>query len=247
MARKSREGNRPEGGDILSALREELEQRVDERAKAGTQRFFREKVTCYGVKTPVVQEIARRYFRALEGRSKEEIFALCEALYRTDTCEEAYIAAEWAYRVRDRYVSGDFSVFGEWIAKYVNNWAKCDTLCNHAVGSLVERFPGHLADLKSWTGSGNRWVRRASAVTLVLPARKGMFLEDIFDISGRLLSDGDDLVQKGYGWLLKEASKAHPEEVFRFVMDHRKHMPRTALRYAIEKIPAEWRKRAMEK
>jgi 3-methyladenine DNA glycosylase AlkD len=55
------------------------------------------------------------------------------------------------------------------------------------------------------------------------------------------------MVQKGYGWLLKEASRAHQAEVFDYVMKNKAVMPRTSLRYAIEKMPAELRRKAMER
>ena len=60
-----------------------------------------------------------------------------------------------------------------------------------------------------------------------------------------LLLDKEDLVQKGYGWMLKEASNIYPMVVFKYVMKHKDVMPRTALRYAIEKMPKDWKKRAM--
>jgi len=82
---------------------------------------------------------------------------------------------------------------------------------------------------------------------LIIPARRGKFLEDILTIADILLTDSDDLVQKGYGWMLKEASKPHQEEIFNYVMKNKKVMPRTALRYAIEKMPPELKRRAMEK
>jgi 3-methyladenine DNA glycosylase AlkD len=84
-------------------------------------------------------------------------------------------------------------------------------------------------------------------VTLIIPARHGLFLPDVFRIADGLLLDSDDLVQKGYGWMLKAASEAHQKEVFNYVMKNRFRMPRTALRYAIEKMPAELKKQAMEK
>jgi len=175
------------------------------------------------------------------------VFALCEELFRSDYCEEAFIASDWAYQVRNNYSEYDFFTFERWIENYVNNWAKCDTLCNHAVGSFIEKFPAYIANLKIWTASDNRWVRRASAVTLILPARKGNFLNDVFEISDSLLTDKDDLVQKGYGWMLKEASKSHQQEIFEYIMKNKKNMPRTALRYAIEKFPKDLRDKAMEK
>jgi 3-methyladenine DNA glycosylase AlkD len=108
-------------------------------------------------------------------------------------------------------------------------------------------YPEFVSNLKGWTGSENRWLRRAAAVTLILPARKGDFLEDVFEMADLLLSDDDDLVQKGYGWMLKEASKKHQQEVFDYVMRNKASMPRTALRYAIEKMPEDLRLRAMER
>jgi len=230
---------------LLADIRTELLSHSDEKTRDGSRRFFREPITCHGVPTPVVRRIAGTYFRQLRSAGKEEVFALCEELFRSDYCEEAFIAADWAYRLRARYEPGDISIFRAWIERYVNNWAKCDTLCNHAVGAFIEQFPGCIADLKEWARSENRWMRRAAAVSLVLPARNGLFLGDILEIADLLLHDGDDLVQKGYGWMLKEASKAHQEEVFEYVMAHRKDMPRTALRYAIEKMPGELRDQAM--
>jgi 3-methyladenine DNA glycosylase AlkD len=82
---------------------------------------------------------------------------------------------------------------------------------------------------------------------LILPARRGDFLPEVFTIADILFLDKDDMVQKGYGWLLKEASRTHQDEVFEYVMKNKARMPRTALRYAIEKMPVELRRKAMER
>jgi 3-methyladenine DNA glycosylase AlkD len=108
-------------------------------------------------------------------------------------------------------------------------------------------YPEKIKDLRIMAGSGNRWVKRASAVSLIIPARKGMFLTEIFGIAETLLTDTDDMVRKGYGWMLKAASQAHQKEVFEFVMKNRLVMPRTSLRYAIEKMPLDLKKAAMAK
>jgi 3-methyladenine DNA glycosylase AlkD len=237
----------PVTGDIISAVRKELVQQADEHTRESFHRFFREGVTCYGVKTPAVRAIAKRYFGKIEQEGKNRIFSLCECLLQSDSCEEAFIALDWAYRMRGDYEPGDFPVFERWISRYVNNWAKCDTLCVHAVGSFLEQFPRFIEELKAWTRSPSRWFRRASAVSLILPARRGAFLSDILEIADLLLKDEDDLVQKGYGWMLKEAGRIHRKEVFEYIMMHKKEMPRTALRYAIEKMPEDLRHRAMER
>jgi 3-methyladenine DNA glycosylase AlkD len=233
--------------NVIARIRKDLALNADEKTKSSSSRFFKEKIMCYGVKSACVGKIAKEYFNEINNEDKKEVFALCEELFRSDYCEEAFIASDWAYQVRNNYSEYDFFTFERWIENYVNNWAKCDTLCNHAVGSFIEKFPAYIANLKIWTASDNRWVRRASAVTLILPARKGNFLNDVFEISDSLLTDKDDLVQKGYGWMLKEASKSYQQEVFEYIMKNKKNMPRTALRYAIEKFPKDLRDKAMEK
>ena len=233
--------------NILPAVRRELKSQADDKTRGSFQRFFKENVTAYGVKTALVTRIARQYFKEAKPLGKSGIFALCEELLKSDYHEEAIIAAEWAYWLRKEYEPADFIIFEGWLSKYIDNWAKCDTLCNHAVGSFVEKYPRYISNLKDWTRSENRWLRRAAAVTLIVPAKEGKFLKDIFEIADSLLLDKDDLVQKGYGWALKEASRTHREEVLDYVLRNKNMMPRTALRYAIEKMPADLKKLAMAK
>jgi 3-methyladenine DNA glycosylase AlkD len=230
---------------ILEEVRRELRERADGRTKASGMRFFKEEVALHGVTSAEVGAIGKRYFAAVECLEKGRVWALCEGLWESGYLEEALIACQWAYRLRGRYERGDFRVFSRWLKRYVGNWAACDTLCNHTMAAFVDRYPNHLGELKKWARSRNRWVRRAAAVTLIVPAREGRYLGDIFEIADVLLGDEDDLVQKGYGWMLKAASEAHRVEVFEYVMRHRKEMPRTALRYAIEKMPEGMKRRAM--
>jgi len=230
---------------ILREIRRELKANADPRTKAAGQTFFKEEVTLYGVKTSVVAKIAKRYFVQINEMDKDDVFELCEQLWQSGYMEESFVACQWAYCLRDRFTPGDFRVLTRWVKRYVTNWASCDTLCNHTIAAFVEMYPKHLADLKKWAKSKNRWVRRASAVTLIIPARNGLFLDDVFEIADILLLDSDDLVQKGYGWMLKAASQSHQKAVFEYVMRNRCNMPRTALRYAIEKMPAAMRQKAM--
>ncbi len=233
--------------DVLAAVRQELLESVDEKTRESAKRFFKEEVRFHGVKSALVKKIAAKYFREIKDRDKKEIFSLCEQLLQTGYGEEAFIASEWAFSIRRAYKPEDFLVFERWVDLYVDNWAKCDTLCNHTIGSFVEMYPEFVENLETWARSENRWLRRASAVTLILPARKGDFLKEVFEISDLLLEDKDDMVQKGYGWMLKEASKKHQAEVFDYVMSKKARMPRVALRYAIEKMPTDLKRKAMEK
>ncbi|NTW33939.1 MAG: DNA alkylation repair protein, partial [Bacteroidetes bacterium] len=168
-------------------------------------------------------------------------------LWQFGYLEESFIACNWTFHIHKNYEPNDFIIFEKWVSQFINNWASCDTFCNHSVGAFVELFPEYLKELKRWAKSDNRWMRRASAVSLIVPAKKGKFLEDIFEIADILLLDQDDMVQKGYGWMLKVASQAHQTEVFDYIMSKKSIMPRTSLRYAIEKMPEELRMLAMKK
>ena len=232
---------------IIKKIRQELKSNADEHAQNTGQRYFKERVRLHGIKTAAVKKISKEYFKEVEGMSKDEIFDFCEELWKSGYIEESFIACHWSYFLREHYETRDFAVFERWVNDYVGNWASCDTLCNHTIGTFIEMYPEYLSDLKTWGRSPNRWMRRASAVSLIVPARKGMFPKDIFDVADILLLDKDDIVQKGYGWMLKAASETHQEEVFEHVLAHKKNMPRTALRYAIEKMPRELKDKAMEK
>jgi 3-methyladenine DNA glycosylase AlkD len=212
---------------IVEDIRKELIDNSDEKTRISGERFFKEPVKLHGLKAAITEKIGKEHFSKLKGKKKSEIFELCEELWKSGYLEEAGIACNWSY--------------------YVCNWASCDTLCNHSVGTLVEMYPERISELKRWSKSQHRWMKRASAVSLIVPARKGLFLTDIFEIAGTLLLDKDDMVQKGYGWMLKAASESHQKDVFDYVFKNKSIMPRTSLRYAIEKMPKELKTKAMAK
>ena len=233
--------------EIVERIRAELQSSADEAYRRSARRFFKEEVRLYGVKTATVGKIAKRYWREVEGLEKGEILDLCEELLRTEYCEDAFIVSYWSPRLVNRLAPEDLALFERWIETYINNWAKCDALCNHAVGDFIERYPESIRRLAAWAESENRWLKRAAAVSLIIPARRGRYLTEVFEIADRLLSDGDDMVQKGYGWLLKEASRLNQKEVFDYVVRNKKAMPRTALRYAVELMPKALKSEAMKK
>jgi 3-methyladenine DNA glycosylase AlkD len=180
-------------------------------------------------------------------KPKEEIFQLCEKLLNTGYVEERTVAFDWAFRLKKNYAESDFRILESWLKKYVQSWGACDDLCTHALGAFIFQFPKSVSKVKEWAKSTNRWARRASAVTLIYSIRRGKHLEHVFEIADSLLMDKDVMVQKGYGWMLKEATKHYPQEIFKYVMAHRKEMPRTSLRYAIEKLSPTLKKKAMNK
>ncbi|MGA1864998.1 MAG: DNA alkylation repair protein [bacterium] len=232
---------------IIQKIRAELKSNIEDSAQKSFSRFFKEEVKYYGIGAQYIKKIARKYWKEIKGLDKKEIFGLCEELYSSDYLEEAAIVSYWLPNLADSFELKDLELFRSWVERYIDNWAKCDGLCNHTVGSFIERYPERVSALKAWAKSNNRWLKRAAAVSLIIPARKGRFLTEVLEIADLLLADKDDMVQKGYGWMLKESSKNHQKEVFDYVMKNKKIMPRVALRYAIELMPKELRAEAMRK
>lgn len=222
---------------------------IDPKVLASSHRYFKEgeAVKVHGVRMSEVSKIGKASLQQIKDLPKEKVFEFCEELWKTGYLEESVIACIWAESLHKEYKTADFKIFEYWVHNYLTNWADCDTLCNHTVGNFIMMYPEYIAELKKWATSSNRWVKRASAVTLIIPARKGLFLNDIFEIANILLLDKDDLVQKGYGWMLKAASQAHQQDVFNYIVSKKSVMPRTALRYAIEKMSADLRAEAMGK
>lgn len=232
---------------ILVRLRSDLTASADITTQASYQRFFKEPVKYYGVKNGIVDKIARTYWQEIKHLTKKEIFTLCEDLWKTDYTEEAFVVANWVPRLTKQFERKDLQLFHKWVDAHINNWAKCDNFCNHTVGNFMNKYPDMVVELEKWAKSDNRWLRRAAAVSLIIPVKRGQFIYNVFRISDILLRDKDDLVQKGYGWLLKEASRLNQDVVFQYVIRNKRIMPRTSLRYAIELMPSELRTEAIRR
>ena len=212
-----------------------------------TLSFFKHEIKCYGVSNPDSQKIGKEYILRLKKHTKEQIWDLCEELFRSEYLEESLIACQIAFAQKKHFTESDFDLFESWVKNYINNWAVCDTFCNKVIGEMMFRFPNTLERVKSWSLSENLWVRRASAVSFIYPGKRNMYVDHQFEIALILLEDKEDMVQKGYGWMLKVLSSARLNDVFQFVQMYKARMPRTALRYAIEKMPTELKVVAMKK
>ena len=238
----------PDAAIILDRIQADLQNHADPEFRARIAEYCgQEDDRFLGVRTPIVREIGAEYFKEVKSLGIDGVLKLCERLFKTTLSEHRTIAFDWTFRCRSQYRSKHFAVFERWLEVYVDGWGSCDDLCTHALGDLILRYPEFVPRVKQWSRSDSRWLHRASAVTFIYGARRGKNLEHVFQVADALLTDPDDMVQKGYGWMLKVASKTYPDEVFDYVMHHKAAMARTVLRYAIEKLPEERRRRPMRK
>jgi len=237
---------------MLEAIRSELSAGGSAETAKSSQHAFKDEIKTYGLKVPETHRLAKRFLKEIRagGLTKSEVFWLCGALWASGYQEEAIIACDFAGAERKQFAVEDFDIFADWVNRHVSNWATCDAFCNHTVGDLLTDYPELVPRLMEWAVSENRWMKRAAAVSLIIPAKRGLFHSQVFLIADVLLEDRDDMVQKGYGWMLKETAESGLEAeraVFDYVMQRKAIMPRTALRYAIEKMPRELREQAMSR
>jgi 3-methyladenine DNA glycosylase AlkD len=116
----------------------------------------------------------------------------------------------------------------------INNWDLVDLSCPQIVGDFLLKRDRSI--LYSLAGSKNLWERRIAIIS-TFPFIKNNQFGDTFKIAEMLLDDEHDLLHKAVGWMLREAGKRDKESEVKFLNRHYKSMPRTMLRYAIEKFP----------
>jgi len=118
--------------------------------------------------------------------------------------------------------------------KHINNWDLVDLSAGKIVGEYLAKKNKTI--LYKLAGSKSLWERRIAIISTGNFIGKGMF-EDTLKISAILLTDKHDLIHKAVGWMLREVGKRSEKNLLGFLKRNYKQMPRTSLRYAIERLP----------
>jgi 3-methyladenine DNA glycosylase AlkD len=124
----------------------------------------------------------------------------------------------------------------------INNWDLVDASCRHILGEHLKTHPRAILD--KLCRSKNLWERRIAIVSTMTLVWVGE-LDDAMRIAEALLKDEHDLMHKAVGWVLRETGRKDRARLLAFLESNYAHMPRTALRYAIEHFPLEQRKKLL--
>jgi 3-methyladenine DNA glycosylase AlkD len=242
-------GNRPGVPPSVSRAAADVRRQLQRMARpAGTfdaSRYFRGDVTLgfYNVGTAAMRDMARTIYRVhRDAWSVTDALRFADALIADRHLEVKSVGIELLARYRREFTPGLLPAWKRWLARNDSaNWATTDAMCGALIGPLIASHPPLVARVAGWAGDRNLWVRRASAVSLVGLARKGVALEAAYGVARRLHADREDLIQKAVGWLLREAGKTDPARLERYLRQHGPEIPRTTVRYAIERFPAKKR------
>ena len=226
----------------LQLLRQDLKKLSNPKKAKLLSRFFKsgkgengEGDIFLGVTVPESRKIAIKY----KSLSLEEV----EDLLKSKIHEERLIALLLLVHNYQKHPEKRQEIYNFYLKSAknncINNWDLVDLSCHQIVGEyLLDKDRAVLYKLAS---SSNLWEKRISIISTAAFIRKNQF-QDTIRISKLLIKDKYDLIHKAVGWMLREVGKRDISLLRRFLNSHYKEMPRTMLRYSIEKLPEKQRK-----
>jgi 3-methyladenine DNA glycosylase AlkD len=222
-----------------------LERLADKRTAKFLQQFFKTETGQYGegdiflgIRVPVVRKLANEY-KALSTRETLSLLRspIHEArLFSLIVFVRSFAKADEGEKkqIYDLYLDN---------TKYINNWDLVDISAPPIVGAFL--MAKSKTPLYMLAKSARLWEQRISIMATTYFVRHGQFSETL-KIAKLLLPDEQDLIHKAVGWMLREVGKRDVESEEKFLRIHYKRMPRTMLRYAIEKFPKTKRRKYLE-
>lgn len=218
-------------------LQKELKKLANPKIAEHSQRFFKTQKGDYGY-GDIFIGVRAPQLRSLAKSNIHLTFSDIKILIKSKIHEERMLGLlilVYKYRSSKEEKEHD-KIYSFYIKhfKYINNWDLVDISCPHIVGPYLMNRDRKV--LYTWAKSDHLWTKRIAMITNWWLVRKGD-LGDVFKIAKILLKDEHDLIHKAVGWMLREAAKKDLVKAEAFLKKHYKSMPRTMLRYAIEKFP----------
>jgi len=223
----------------LKKLKKDLKEKSNPKKAKILQRFFKTGKGEYGegdiflgVMVPEIRAIAKKY----PGLDVKDVKDLLDSDIHEHRLTGLLILV-------GKYEKGDKEkIFNFYLdnSSRINSWSLVDVTAPRIVGNFLLDKPRDI--LYSLAESDNLWERRISIISTFSFIRENDF-KDTLKIAEKLLQDEHDLMHKAVGWMLREVGKKDIKELENFLKKHYKNMPRTMLRYAIEKFPEEERKK----
>jgi 3-methyladenine DNA glycosylase AlkD len=211
----------------------------------GVQWFFKEEIKSHGWYTADLRRAMRRCQREiLREHDFDFLVKVADELFSGTVLEEKVAGVMLLENKTAKFGNREFRLFERWLDR-ISSWADHDGLVHYLIGPMMVADAKRVKNVFRWAKAPDRWHRRAACVALIRGARAKMFFPEIVRLSGLLLQDSDDMVQKGLGWLLRETAKYDAKRTVPYLMKIRGSAPRLVLRTACETLPLTKRKRIL--
>ena len=230
---------------VADEIRRTLKAGGSSKHSASVQRFFKEEVQSHGWRTADLRRAAIQWRREiLRQFDLKFLFQVADSLFNGKINEDQNVAVFLLENITARFGDEEFRWLESWLPR-ISNWSDHDALVHYLIAPMMVAKPARARKVFGWAKSQNRWFRRAACVALIQGTRRKMFFSEITKLSELLLSDEDDLVQKGLGWLLRETAKADARRTVLYLIRIRKRASRLVLRTACETLSPRMRKRVL--
>jgi len=230
---------------VAAQIRRELKNDGSAQHAAGVQWFFKEAIKSHGWRTADLRRAVRRLRRdILHEHDFEFLVDVADQLFSSDVLEEKVTAVFLLEKLDARCGDREFLRFERWLDR-IRSWADHDGLVHYLIAPMVAAEPARVEFVFRWAQSPDRWHRRAACVALIQGTRKEKFLQQVKKLTGLLLHDEDDMVQKGLGWLLRETAKYDARRTVPYLMKIRAEAPRLVLRTACETLSTSTRQKIL--
>jgi 3-methyladenine DNA glycosylase AlkD len=235
----------PSPSAIAAQIRKTLQDGGSAEHSAGVQRFFKDEIQSRGWYTADLRR-AMRHCRCqiLHEDDFDSLVQVADKLFSGSVLEEKIAAVFLLEKMDSQFTDREFCMFESWLDR-ISSWADHDALVHSLIAPMVAANPMRVKNVFRWAKSRDLWHRRAACVALIRGARAKMFFPEIVKLSNLLLSDQDDMVQKGLGWLLRETAKYDAERAVPYLMKLRGRAPRLVLRTACETLPSSAKRRIL--
>jgi 3-methyladenine DNA glycosylase AlkD len=231
---------------VAAEIRQGLKDGGSAEHATGVQWFFKEEIKSHGWYTAALRKAAVHFRRSIaREHGMDFVVLVADKLFNGRNLEEKVFAVFLLEKQTDNFGDNEFQLFASWLDR-VSSWADHDALAHDLLAPMMAADPARCREVFLWAKSPNRWRRRAACVALIRGVREQRFFPEIVRLSNQLLYDEDDMVQKGLGWLLREAAKANPKRTVPYLMKIRDTAPRLVLRTACETLPVATRKRVLK-
>lgn len=231
--------------DAAAEIRRALRNGGSAEHAAGVQWFFKEEIKSHGWYTADLRREVRRCRKEiLREHDLPFLIAVADQLFSGPVLEEKVAAVFLLENLTPQFGEREFKLFESWLNR-ISSWADHDGLVHYLISPMVAAKPARTKSVFRWAKSKDRWHRRAACVALIRGARARMFFPQAVRLSNSLLADKDDMVQKGLGWLLREAAKFDAKRTTPYLMKIRRRAPRLVLRTACETLTKAERNRIL--
>ncbi|UTF58581.1 DNA alkylation repair protein [Gilvimarinus sp. DA14] len=210
------------------------------------QRFFPHNIALLGVAAPQLRQVVRDFYSSHSHLNAEDVLQITELLLQNAKYnEEKLLAFSLLNKWTKKFYSDELlTKFRFWLENYANNWSLVDDLCLKTIYPFLLGRPYLIETIQPWSHSKVPWCRRASNVAWVkfIDRKIGrthyqLRPELVFENCDTLLYDPHEYVQKSIGWLLKVTAQHHRRLTTDYLRRQGPKMPRSTLRYALEKLP----------